>query len=65
MLGIKCSKCKDKFTSEYILLSRICVYCEYKINEFYYNGDLVTKQEAIKRNQMLERLIKNGAIKCL
>lgn len=59
MLGIECNKCNKKFTSEYInLITGVCVYCENNTNVFYYNGDLMTKQEAIERNEMYENLVK-------
>jgi len=59
MFGVKCKRCKEKFKSDYILTTeKICVYCKYKTNKFYYNGDLLTKQEAIKKNQMFEKLVK-------
>lgn len=59
MFGIKCKQCKKKFTSDFILvIEEICVYCYYKVNEFYVNGELVTKWEAIERNIMFDKLVK-------
>lgn len=59
MFGIKCKQCNKKFTSDFILvIEGICVYCHHNINEFYMNGELVTKQEAIERNQMFENLVR-------
>ena len=56
---MKCNKCNKKFPSEFILIIEgICVYCHHNTNEFYMNGELLTKQEAIERNKMFENLIK-------
>jgi len=58
MLGIKCKQCNNKFTSAYILVGEgRCVFCYYKIDKFYYNGDLLSKQEVIEKNRKLENLI--------
>jgi len=58
-MEIKCNNCNKKFTSDFVLvIEKICVYCHHNTNEFYMNGDLVTKQEAIGRNKMFEKLIK-------
>ena len=56
---MKCKKCKKKFESEFILvIEEECVYCFHNTNEFYLNGILLTKQEAIEKNKMFEKLIK-------
>ena len=56
---MKCNQCNKKFASDFILIIEgICVYCYYNTNKFYMNGDLITKQEAIKRNKRFENLIK-------
>lgn len=58
MLGIKCKQCNNKFVSTYILLGEgKCVFCYHKIDKFYYNGDLLSKQEAIENNLKQESLI--------
>ena len=45
--------------SDFILIIEgLCVYCYYNTNEFYLNGILLTKQEAIEKNKMFEKLIK-------
>lgn len=71
MFGVKCKQCKKKFESDYILIIEgICVYCHHNINKFYVNGELMTKQEAIERNEMFEKLVKEeikkyGRYRCL
>lgn len=58
MLGIKCKQCSNKFTSAYILVGDgRCVFCYHKTDKFYYNGDLLTRQEASERNRGMENLI--------
>lgn len=58
MLGIKCKQCNKKFISDFILvIEGICVYCYHNTNEFYMNGDLLTRQEAIERNRKMENLV--------
>ena len=58
MLGIKCKQCSNKFTVAHILVGDGgCVFCYYGTDKFYYNGDLLSRQEAIERNRELENLI--------
>jgi len=58
MLGIKCEQCSDKFMSDHILIGDgRCVFCYYKTDKFYYNGNLLARQEAIERNRKLEDLV--------
>lgn len=49
MFRVKCKQCNKNFPSTFInIITGKCIYCENKTNEFYMNGDLITKQEAIK-----------------